>query len=107
MGWLPARPVWSRSPIVALPIPTALLLSATVSSCFLAADRMRCNLKLPGMTQNGESSAAYQGMEMNLLTFSALASAGLAAKKKFLFFKACRYCCEVSMRSPRRSALIP
>lgn len=69
-----------------LPIPTALPLCTTVSLCSLAADRMRCNLKLPGMTQNGESSAAYQGMEINLLTFSALASAGLAAKKKNSFF---------------------
>lgn len=83
------------------------LLCTMVSLCFLVADRMRCNLKLPGMTQNGETSSSIPGMEMNLLTFCTLACTGIATRKKKndLFFKACRYCYEVSMYSPR-SALI-
>lgn len=84
----------------------SVLLCTMVSLCFLVADRMRCNLKLPGMTQNGETSSSIPGMEMNLLTFCTLACTGIATrKKKDLFFKACRYCYEVSMCSPR-SALI-
>lgn len=64
-------------------------------------------MKLPGLTQNGASSgSAHHGMEMDLLVFHALAWAGIATRKgRFLFFKACRYCCEVALCLPR-SALV-
>jgi len=41
--------------------PSSPPLCATGSWCSLAADQMRCNLKLPGPTQNGESSSSVPG----------------------------------------------
>lgn len=63
------------------------LLCALASRCSPAADQRRCNLKLPGLTQNGASSgSAHQGMEMDLLVFHALAWAGIATRKKRIYF---------------------
>lgn len=101
---LPA-PHWAHrsSLLTGLTIPSAvfffppfLLLCATVSLCFLTADRMRCNLRPPGPTQNGESSRSVPGDGNEFVDVRYVGLCWRCCKKIGLFFKAGRWWCEVS-----------